>query len=59
MNQFICQTCDAEYEIVTDSEVTALFCPFCGELHENFETEEDEDIYDDGDDWDDQDRERF
>lgn len=49
MNQFTCQACDVEYEIDTDSEATALFCPFCGSKLEY----DDEDLFEDDDeeDW--------
>lgn len=28
--EFICDDCNTEYEIVTDSEDESEFCPFCG-----------------------------
>jgi Zn finger protein HypA/HybF involved in hydrogenase expression len=55
MNQFICQTCDAEYEIVTESDEVILYCPFCGSLQEEVDLEEDET----DEDWDNQDRDNF
>jgi hypothetical protein len=48
--QFICESCEEEYEIVWDNASEVEYCPFCGEINEDWEDdEEDEDEWDEED----------
>lgn len=44
MNEFVCQACEAEYDIIYEIDNDPIYCPFCGELNlPNEEDEEEED----------------
>jgi rRNA maturation endonuclease Nob1 len=45
---YLCEQCDAEYQVIHREKDPVSFCPFCGwqkDLDE--ETEEDEELWDD------------
>lgn len=52
--EFVCEECEASYDIVHDEESTPNYCPFCG-----WNMMLDTDLDDDVDEWDDQGREQF
>ena len=41
MKWYNCNDCDEEFRVITDSELTIEFCPFCGETVEAETDEED------------------
>jgi rubrerythrin len=47
--QFICESCEEEYEIVWDNEHDPEYCPFCGDMNEDWEDEEEDD--DEDEEW--------
>jgi rubrerythrin len=48
--QFICDSCEEEYEILWDDEHEPEYCPFCGDMNEDWEEDdEDEDEWDEED----------
>lgn len=44
-HEIVCEECETELTVVSDSTVPVQFCPFCGEY-----IDEDEEV-DDEDDW--------
>lgn len=44
-----CQSCWAEYKVVSDSDETVTFCPYCGA---EIEEEDEDDIEEEYDDFD-------
>lgn len=53
---YICDDCEAEFNVQSDLKDTATHCPFCGGVVKD--VREDVEDYDD-EDWDDQDRDSF
>jgi predicted RNA-binding Zn-ribbon protein involved in translation (DUF1610 family) len=42
-----CQSCWAEYRVVSDSDETVQYCPYCGDEIELEEDEDEDEEYDD------------
>ena len=34
---FECEECGAEFGVTTDMDIEVVYCPFCGEEHEDIE----------------------
>jgi hypothetical protein len=51
IKQFICESCDEEFEISWNDEHVVRHCPFCGDFLNEDEEEDDEDKDDDEDEW--------
>lgn len=54
--EFVCEDCEASYDIVHNEDSHPAYCPFCGWNNMFDSDQEDEEAEDE---WDDQDRDRF
>jgi uncharacterized paraquat-inducible protein A len=44
---FLCEQCDAEYQLIHREKEQPSFCPFCGWQTQEEDEEEDDDLWDD------------
>ena len=42
-----CDSCLAEYRIISDCDETITYCPYCGEIMDTESDEDEDDEYDD------------